>query len=463
MAHFGEQDKMKRLILLIMVWSISLMVVACGDNAASNLAGVPTPTPLPTPIVPEKPLYTVEQGTVVNALVFNGRVSPVVEEELAFGRVGTVKTVYIAQNDLVQAGDLLAELDISELESAVVDAEIALQTAQYNLEKAELEHTEELIKAEIEMQRVALNNQRAALERASSPLTSKQLELQSAQEAVAAAAQAYQEALTDGNVEQNYVDTLARGLEQAEQQLLVTQIAYNDLVRAQGVVGVDAQIKELDQILAELAYQKLLQGIAPSYATDVAKAQTALEEAQDKLENAQLVAPFDGRILTLNIRRGSQVEAFKAVIVIAQMEALELTANLDATDLAEMSVGQSATIQLRNRPEQELTGAVRTLPYPYGGGSGNAADNEERVARISVDQDVSLTLGELAEVTIVLEEKQDVLWLPPAAIRRFQGRNFVVVQDGVAQRRVDVRIGIESEERVEILEGLTEGQVVIGE
>ena len=66
-------------------------------------------------------------------------------------------------------------------------------------------------------------------------------------------------------------------------------------------------------------------------------------------------------------------------------------------------------------------------------------------------------------MTIVLEEKQDVLWLPPAAIRRFQGRNFVVVQDGVAQRRVDVRIGIESEERVEILEGLTEGQVVIGE
>ena len=85
------------------------------------------------------------------------------------------------------------------------------------------------------------------------------------------------------------------------------------------------------------------------------------------------------------------------------------------------------------------------------------------MARINIEQDVELTLGELAEVTITLEEKAGVLWLPPAAIRRFQGRRFVVVQDGVAQRRVDVLIGIESEDRVEILEGLEEGQVVIGE
>ena len=64
----------------------------------------------------------------------------------------------------------------------------------------------------------------------------------------------------------------------------------------------------------------------------------------------------------------------------------------------------------------------------------------------------------------VLEEKLDALWLPPAAVRTFQGRNFVVVQDeDGSQRRVDVRLGIESEERVEILEGLERGQTVVGE
>ena len=455
---------MKRLILFSLLLTLAIVTAACNSSSAVSLDNVPTPTPLPTPIVPEKPVYTVEQGTVVNALIFNGRVSPVVEEQLAFGREGTVKTVYTEQGQNVQAGDVLAELDITELEKAVVDAEIALQTAEFNLEKARLDHTETLIKAEIDIQRELLNAQKAALEQPSSPLTAKQLEVQSAQDTVAAAANAYQLALTDGNVEQSYVDSLARGLEQAEQQLLAAETAYNDQVRALSATGVDAQLKELDRILAQMAYEKLLQGIEPSYEIEVTKAQTTLEEAQSKLADAKLVAPFDGRVLSVDIKRGSQVQAFKAVIVIAQVDALELTANLNATDLAKLSIDQPAAIELRNRPEETLTGLIRTLPYPYGGGSGSGEDNnDEKVARISIDQDTELKLGELAEVTVTLEEKEDVLWLPPAAIRRFQGRRFVVVQDGVAQRRVDVIIGIESENRVEIVEGLEEGQIVIGE
>jgi multidrug efflux pump subunit AcrA (membrane-fusion protein) len=73
-----------------------------------------------------------------------------------------------------------------------------------------------------------------------------------------------------------------------------------------------------------------------------------------------------------------------------------------------------------------------------------------------------LELGDIVRVTVVLERKDDVLWLPPQAIRTFEGREFVVVQEGEAQRRVDVKIGIESDDRVEIEEGLTEGLIVIG-
>ena len=68
----------------------------------------------------------------------------------------------------------------------------------------------------------------------------------------------------------------------------------------------------------------------------------------------------------------------------------------------------------------------------------------------------------MATVTIFLEQKEGVLWLPPEAIRSFQGRDFVVIQDGDLQRRVVVRLGLESEDRVEIEEGVTEGQVVLG-
>ena len=66
-------------------------------------------------------------------------------------------------------------------------------------------------------------------------------------------------------------------------------------------------------------------------------------------------------------------------------------------------------------------------------------------------------------VTVVIERKADVLWLPPAAIRTFGGRKFVVIQDGAAQRRMDVTVGSESEERVEIKSGVEEGQIVVGQ
>jgi len=64
-------------------------------------------------------------------------------------------------------------------------------------------------------------------------------------------------------------------------------------------------------------------------------------------------------------------------------------------------------------------------------------------------------------VRAVLEVKDDVLWLPPLAVRDFGGRRFVVIEENGRQRRVDVTVGIQSADRVEIVSGLEEGQVVL--
>ena len=75
-----------------------------------------TPTPLPTPVVLEKPTYTVELGTVVETLEFTGRASPVQEQELFFETGGNVSAVNVARGDWVKAGDVLAELEVDDLE-----------------------------------------------------------------------------------------------------------------------------------------------------------------------------------------------------------------------------------------------------------------------------------------------------------------------------------------------------------
>jgi multidrug efflux pump subunit AcrA (membrane-fusion protein) len=90
-------------------------------------------------------------------------------------------------------------------------------------------------------------------------------------------------------------------------------------------------------------------------------------------------------------------------------------------------------------------------------------DDDKAVHVALKDKNVELELGELATVMITLEQKNDALWLPLAAIRTFQGRDFVVIQDGSSQRRVDVKLGIKGEDRVEVLDGVQEGQVVVGQ
>jgi len=155
------------------------------------------------------------------------------------------------------------------------------------------------------------------------------------------------------------------------------------------------------------------------------------------------------------------VQGFKVVALVGDPEELEITADLDASDVSELSVNQPAMIRLRNRPEGDLVGFVRQLPY-LGGDIAGAAD-QDTAAHIALnDPSVNLELGELATVIVILEKKDNVLWLPPAAIRSFQGRDFVVIQEGDGQRRVDVRLGIRSAGRVEIVEGAQAGQVVVG-
>jgi multidrug efflux pump subunit AcrA (membrane-fusion protein) len=132
--------------------------------------------------------------------------------------------------------------------------------------------------------------------------------------------------------------------------------------------------------------------------------------------------------------------------------------------MRELSEGQAARVVPVEYPGQDLPASIRSLPYPYGsGGSATGLDEEDRATHLSVDLGgVAVEPGDLVRVTVVLDRKDGVLWLPPAAIRTFEGRKFVIVQESGGQRQVDVTLGVESDERVEIVTGLEEGDVVIG-
>jgi macrolide-specific efflux system membrane fusion protein len=187
------------------------------------------------------------------------------------------------------------------------------------------------------------------------------------------------------------------------------------------------------------------------------------------MADAQIVSPIDGKVLQIQLIDGKEVNAFQAVVVVGDDSQLEIGATLTAAQMQILAEDMPATMELSSRPGDKLTGKIRSLPYPYGtGGGSNAAsddnaqaDNTTRVVLENPSETKDFRLGDMVQVTVVMESKKGVLFLPPAAIRTFEGRNFVVVRTDGLPRRVDIKVGIKNEERVEITEGLEEGQVVI--
>jgi multidrug efflux pump subunit AcrA (membrane-fusion protein) len=106
------------------------------------------------------------------------------------------------------------------------------------------------------------------------------------------------------------------------------------------------------------------------------------------------------------------------------------------------------------------------MPAPYGSGSSGAVEDRDQTTRFEVIDALGQEFragATLAKVRIVLERKESTLLLPPEAVRSFEGRRFVVVREGDRERRVTVRVGIATEEAIEILEGLNEGDLVVGQ
>jgi multidrug efflux pump subunit AcrA (membrane-fusion protein) len=70
-----------------------LFVLGCAfltSCAVKNQNEVPTPTPIPTAVIPARPTYVVQRGEIVNQIEVNGRVVPVVQQDLVFQVAGRV-------------------------------------------------------------------------------------------------------------------------------------------------------------------------------------------------------------------------------------------------------------------------------------------------------------------------------------------------------------------------------------
>ena len=187
---------MRRLSITLLLLTLAILLTGCASLFGRPIQEeAPTPTPIPTPIVPEKPSYVVQRGKVVHQLDFTGRISPVEETAFYFKAGGYVKRVLVDEGDWVQAGDLLAELEIDDLLKQMAQAEVSLNSAQLRMGEAEKALERQIAQAEASLKSAQLNLDQAeeALEQ---QIAQAELDLTVAQTRLAEAEKAHAEAIT---------------------------------------------------------------------------------------------------------------------------------------------------------------------------------------------------------------------------------------------------------------------------
>ena len=465
--------KKRQSLVYLFLAMMAFSMAACGGSG-----GNATATLVPTPITVEKPTYTVQRGAITETVQLSGRVSPVQQENLFFPSGGVVNEVLVQTGDFVAEGDVLARLDEPEQYQAnVASSELAYLQAQRNLEQVRLDMPIKLAEAKMALEAASdeLAQMQAAVAGMNYPhpiVDSLRLEKFRTDFAIAQqnldAAQKLYDSLA-GRPETDLERSSA--LDALINARRLHYIATVNLNWAEGnLTEADKEQLQIDLDIAQANYDKAEAEVQhweeENPTSELAMAELTLADAEARFRMAEkalaaveLRAPFAGQILSLGIAPGSTVNGYQVVLTLADPEQLEIRALPTADDLMRISITQSAVVRLPSQSNEEVPAVITSVP-PIGGGNDNLDNN----IRLQLEDDtIPLVLNDAVVVTITIDEREDVLWLPKAALRTFQGETFVYVEIGGVQRRVNVMTGLESTDSVEIVSGLEEGQIVIGQ
>jgi len=348
----------------------------------------------------------VRRGTITATVETTGKILSARQVELSLPFGGRVKRVAVSVGDKAEAGQLLLELEAPDAERQVREAELNLEIRQLQLDKARAGASPE----EIEIAQA--NLRRAAL--------AKQV-----------AQAAYDKIADEENAE---TSPEALTLQQAAIDYQIVQRNYERLVNGLPTDELSVLEKQLES------------------------AQLALKRAQTQLEEMRLIAPSAGAIVQVEVSEGEMVSAYRPVVVIADLSSLQIIAEIDEIDVAEVTPGQEVEIRLDAYPAYTLSGTTVSLAPAASPQRGSTV--YEAVVKFDAGG-LALRLGMGANLKVITLEKEGVLLVPNRAIQPLGRRKVVKVLDGRSVREVEVITGLSNESETEIIEGLVEGQRIL--
>jgi HlyD family secretion protein len=195
----------------------------------------------------------------------------------------------------------------------------------------------------------------------------------------------------------------------------------------------------------------------------IAQSEAAIENVQVQIEWSTLRSPIDGEVFAVNQRQGELTSNNPAASVLTLLDhgQLQLHLYIDEVDSGRIKAGQAVSFHVDAYPGEILKGTiVRLLPQPI------LQENVvyyPAVVEVAAEQRSLLRSEMTALAHVSAAENENALWLPLDAVRPDAGGYSVLRKTPGGPVETPVRIGWKGDGRVEIREGLSEGDEVMVE
>lgn len=183
----------------------------------------------------------------------------------------------------------------------------------------------------------------------------------------------------------------------------------------------------------------------------------ALADAQDKLADYTIRAPFDCIVASIPVKVGDPASSGTTIAtVITKQRIAEVT--LNEVDVAKAKVGQQATLTFDAIDGLDIAGVVSEIDSV-----GTISQGVVTYAvKISFDaQDDRVKPGMSVSASIITDVRQDALLIPSSAIKSKGTTKTVDLYINGTPKTVNVETGISNDTKTEIISGLNEGDSIV--
>ena len=459
------------------LWIVLIVLVLAGGGGFAYYKLVYAPAQVqPT----EAPLQTstARRGDLVIYASGSGTLVAASEASFGFSTSGQVKSLNVKVGDVVEAGQLLAELDNSTQEIQYAQAKrdlaeltspYAVATAEQTLAQAKVDvdsaysHLAYLIGpnvlrweeevARLQQELVSAQQEAGATPSAEADQKVQDLEAQlaQAQDKLKGSQEYYEEVYLPANFTVKDVSTASKYVARPSDATIAGARAELSMARA--------TVDESQTYLAALRGEPIPEDATGTNLTALENAQLNLQSAEDTLNGTRLTAPISGTIMSLDLVVGDTVST-RAVITIADLSQQYLEIFLDETDWNNIVVGYEADVTFDALPDQIFKGKVTQVdPGLYS--SGNTSVVHGLVLLDETPDGLNLPIGSAAAVDIIAGRAQNAILVPVDALRETTPDHYAVfvMENGKPRLRV-VEVGIQDLISAEIKSGLQEGEVV---